>query len=100
VHQVEAWLLTDPEAFRTALGGAAAPTLPPEPEREPDPKATLKRVLEESGVRRPPERLFALFGERVRFETLRALPAFKAFEADVVDAVRAVARACGRPDPA
>jgi hypothetical protein len=95
VHEVEAWLLTDPEAFRTALGGSAAPALPPEPEREPDPKATLKRVLVESGVRRPPERLFALFGGRVRFETLRTLPAFAAFETEVEAAVRAVARAYG-----
>jgi Domain of unknown function (DUF4276) len=97
VHEVEAWLLTDPEAFRTALGGGVAPALPPEPEREPDPKATLKRLLAESGVRRPPERLFALFGERVRFETLRALPAFVAFEAEIEAAVHMVAQAQGRP---
>ncbi|HEU4409944.1 MAG TPA: DUF4276 family protein [Polyangiaceae bacterium] len=100
VHEVEAWLLTDPEAFRTALGDSAAPALPPEPEREPDPKATLKRLLVESGMRRPPERLFALFGERVRFETLRTLPAFAAFEAEIEAAVRAVARAYGHADHA
>lgn len=99
VHEVEAWLLTDPEAFRTALGGSSL-VLPPEPEREPDPKATLKRLLEESGVRRPPERLFALFGERVRFETLRVLPAFKAFETELTKAVRQIARPDERPDPA
>ncbi len=57
----------------------------------------VKRLLEESGARRPPERLFALFGARVRFETLRALPAFKAFEAEIEAAVRAVAEADGRP---
>jgi hypothetical protein len=95
VHEVEAWLLTDPEAFRTALG--STPTLPHEPEREPDPKATLKRLLEENGVRRPPERLFALFGERVRFETLRALPAFKAFETELTKAIRQIARPDERP---
>jgi Domain of unknown function (DUF4276) len=97
VHEVEAWLLTDPAAFRTALGDVAPPPLPLEPERESDPKATLKRLLEASGVRRPPERLFALFGERVRFETLRALPAFVAFEAEIEAAVQMVAQAQGRP---
>lgn len=98
-HEVEAWLLTDPEAFRTVLGGGAPPALPPEPEREPDPKATLERLFKENGVRHPAGRYFALFGERVRFETLRALPAFVAFEAEIEKAVRAVARSQGRLPP-
>ena len=95
VREIEAWMLTDPEVFRTLLGGAAELTYPADPEREIDPKRTLRRLLDEGGARRAPERLYALFGERVRLGTLRALPAFRAFEAELVAALQEVARLQG-----
>jgi hypothetical protein len=91
VREIEAWMLVDPEVFRTILGERSALECPADPEREIDPKATLLRMLKEGGVRRPPERLYALFGERVRLEALRSLPAFRAFEREIVSALRALA---------
>ncbi len=93
VREIEAWMLADPEAFRTILGESAAPARPADPEREIDPKATLRRILKEGGVRRPPERLHAFFGERVRFDALRSLPAFQEFERELIAALRGLATA-------
>ncbi len=91
VREIEAWMLADPEAFRTILGESSVPVCPADPERELDPKATLHRILKEGGVRRPPERIHAFFGERVRLEALRSLPAFRAFETELVAALHALA---------
>lgn len=93
MREIEAWMLADPEAFRTILGESSVPACPADPEREIDPKATLRRILKEGGVRRPPERIYAFFGERVRLEALRSLPAFRAFERDLVAALHALAGA-------
>ncbi len=92
VREIEAWMLADPEAFRPILGQSSVPACPADPERELDPKATLHRILKEGGVRRPPERIHAFFGERVRLEALRSLPAFRAFEGELVAALHALAR--------
>jgi hypothetical protein len=92
VREIEAWMLADAEVFRTLLGGKSQPALPAEPEREADPKLTLGRILKEGGMRREPEELYRLFGEEVRFEALRTLPAFVAFESELSAAVQAVAR--------
>lgn len=100
VREIEAWMLADPDVFRTILGVGAEPGCPADPERELDPKATLRRMLAEGGARRTPERLYRLFGERVRFTTLRALPAFQVFERELTGAVREVARALGAPPSA
>jgi hypothetical protein len=97
VREIEAWLLTDPQAFRVLLGGSAAPNLPRDPEREIDPKAALRRILKEGGARRDPESVYALFGENVRLESLRALPAFQAFESELTKAIRDVAQSQGHP---
>jgi hypothetical protein len=91
VREIEAWMLADREAFRTILGESSVPVCPADPERELDPKATLHRILKEGGVRRPPERIHAFFGERVRLEALRSLPAFRAFETELVAALHALA---------
>jgi Domain of unknown function (DUF4276) len=93
VREIEAWMLVDPEAFRTILGEGSEQACPADPEREIDPKATLRRILKEGGVRRPPERLYAFFGERVRLDALRSLPAFQVFEREIVTALRALAGA-------
>jgi len=95
VREIEAWMLVDPEVFRTILGAGVTPACPAAPERELDPKVTLRRILKEGGARRPPERMHAFFGERVRLDALRALPAFQAFEADTIGALREMARAAG-----
>lgn len=52
----------------------------------------LKRLLKEGGMRREPERLYRLFGEAVNLDALRTLPAFQLFEAELAEAIRAVAR--------
>lgn len=96
VREIEAWLLTDREAFRTLLGATFNPDLPAEPEKEIDPKATLRKILKEGGARRGSESIYALFGERVRFATLRALPAFRTFEAEITEAIKRVARSQGQ----
>ena len=93
VREIEAWMLADPEVFRTILGESSVPACPADPERELDPKATLRRILKEGGVRRPPERIYAFFGERVRLEALRLLPAFRTFEREIVAALHALAGA-------
>lgn len=97
VRETEAWMLVDVEVFRTLLGSGAHPTLPPEPERDADPKLTLERLLKDGGMRRKPERVYRLFGEEVSLKALRALPAFQIFEAEVAEAIRAVARSQGWP---
>jgi hypothetical protein len=95
VREIEAWLLADPGVFHTILGGSSSPACPPDPEREIDPKATLRRILKDGGARRPPERMHAFFGERVRFDALRKLPAFQAFETDLLAALHEIARLYG-----
>ena len=95
VREIEAWLLTDRDAFRDLFGSTFDPDLPAEPEKEIDPKATLRAILKTGGTRRGPESIYALFGERVRFAALRGLPAFRAFEAEVTEALKQVARAQG-----
>jgi hypothetical protein len=92
VRETEAWMLADAEIFRRLLGSKAQPVLPAEPERDADPKVTLRRILREGGIQREPERLYRSFGEQVRFEALRTLPAFLAFERELSDAVQAVAQ--------
>lgn len=95
VREIEAWLLADPTAFRTILGEGAQPACPADPEREPDPKATLRRILREGGAPRASNPPHALFGERVHLGALRALPAFCAFEAELTHVIQQVAEVQG-----
>ncbi|AGP34058.1 hypothetical protein BE04_18405 [Sorangium cellulosum] len=97
VHETEAWMLVDVDVFRTVLGSGAQPALPAEPERENKPKLTLQRLLKAGGMRLNPERLYSSFGEGVSLAALRTLPAFQIFETELVEAIRAVARAQGWP---
>jgi hypothetical protein len=86
VRETEAWMLVDPGVFEQL--GAREVTLPAEPERELDPKGTLTRLLREAGIRSAPGRLYAFFGERLALARLRMLPAFRAFERELEEAVR------------
>lgn len=89
VREIEAWMLADPDVFQL-VGGRTPPACPAEPEREIDPKLTLRRLLTESGLRRPrPD--YAIFGANVRFERLRRLPAFVAFEQELIGALKEAA---------
>lgn len=93
IREIEAWMLADAEVYRSVLGRPASPSLPIAPEREIDPKQTLRTILQEGGWRRGTERLHRLFGEEVRFEALRNLAAFQRFELDLCKAIHAVADA-------
>lgn len=95
VREIEAWMLTDAAVFRELLGSKTMPALPGDPERERDPKATLQQILRECGARRFQASIYDFFGERVALPTLRGLPAFQAFEAELTAAVREVARSQG-----
>lgn len=89
VRELEAWMLVDPAVFQL-VGGATPPACPAAPERELDPKATLHRLLQESGMRRPrPD--YEIFGANVRFDCLRTLPAFLDFEQELTEAIEAAA---------
>ena len=99
VREIEAWMLADPEAFRTLLGDGSKSECPADPEREITPKATLLRILKDGGMKRRAERLHAFFGERFRLDALRSLPAFRAFEVELVAALHALAGA-PRDEPA
>ena len=83
-------MLVDPEVFQR-IGGKIPPDCPAAPERERDPKVTLKRLLKDSGVRRPRPN-YAFFGANVRFECLRKLPAFVSFEQELKDAIMEAAK--------
>ncbi|WP_437654167.1 hypothetical protein [Sorangium sp. So ce1182] len=89
VREIEAWMLPDQEVFRAL--GAAEVLCPKDPERELDPKLTLRRLLEHGGLRRRPEDLYRFFGEKIRLEALGALPAFCTFRDELTAALRDLA---------
>ncbi|MBA3547756.1 MAG: DUF4276 family protein [Nannocystis sp.] len=95
VREIEAWMLADAGAFQERLGSKVAPALPGDPEREGDPKAALQQILKDGGARRLPASIYAFFGERVALKTLRSLPAFQTFEAELTAAIREVASSQG-----
>lgn len=91
IRMTEAWMLTDAGVFRELLGDKATPALPRDPERERDPKILLRQILKDGGARQPNDLKYAFFGERVALKTLRGLPAFQIFEAELTAAIREVA---------
>lgn len=95
VREIEAWMLTDAVVFRERLGSKVALELPGDPERESDPKVTLQQILKNGGARRLQGSIYAFFGERVALKTLRSLPAFRTFEAELTAAIREVASSQG-----
>lgn len=95
IREIEAWMLTDAGAFREILGDKVEPALLQDPERDGDPKTTLQQILKKGGARRLRQSIYAFFGERVALKTLRGLPAFQTFEAELTMAIREVARSQG-----
>jgi hypothetical protein len=90
VRELEAWMLVDDEPFR--ILGAKTIKLPEDPESDLDPKATLRRLFKEIGVK--PQMLsdsYRLFGENIRVERLDRLPAFVAFRTELAGAITAIA---------
>ena len=92
--EIEAWMLTDAAVFHNQYG-IKSPSLPKHPERDNDPKATLKRILKDGRVRSLSETPYALFGRNVDLNTLDALIAFREFKAELSEGIRAVARSQG-----
>jgi len=93
IQMIEAWMLVDDEVLRR-LGGDA-PELPLDPERVRYPKQDLDRILDAKRRGRRPN-VYQFVGENVRLPALRRLPGFRAFEEELVVALRAVVR----PGPA
>lgn len=92
VREIEAWLLADERVFIDQLGLQVE--LPAAPDRELDPKKTLNTLLNQNRKRRH-QRVYALFGEQVRFDALRRLSAFVDFEASLVEFIRSSGRRLG-----
>lgn len=80
VREIEAWMLASPAPFTTLVRGAS-PTLPAQPEKEPDPKRALHDILTAMQLRqRLGSDYHAFFGANAELADLRRLPAFRAFE--------------------
>lgn len=94
VREIEAWMLVDPEIFVAQLGHKTPPVLPRDPEGVSDSKRTLTELIAAPFKRRPPavENYYEVFGNNVRLDALRRLPAFRQFESNLVAAIRIVAR--------
>lgn len=90
-HETEAWALADADAVCRALGYSGDQrhlTLPRSPaaaERLPDAKAALHKVAEEVTGRSTRARngLLTSIAQEQSLDTLRAMPSFQTFEADL-----------------
>lgn len=89
VRETEAWMLADPTAFKMLLRSAAPTALPGDPERVLDPKRELQRLLGDRRGRHLDA--YDFFGVNVALDSLRRLPAFIRFEAELLGAVRGLA---------
>lgn len=89
VREVEAWMLCDAQAFVDLVG--RAPELPLDPESVFDPKATLRGIFTDLGAKEVLGDSYRYFGQNVRFDSLRRLKAFRAFEAELDLSVQALA---------
>ncbi len=95
VREVEAWLLADPGPFERVLGKTTPVVLPGQPDAEIDPKTFLRKVFRDGGSRIPLSEAYRSFGENVRLEKLRSLVAFRAFEDELEQALKAIGRMYG-----
>lgn len=98
VREIEAWLLVDPRPFDLILGKNSQITLPMQPEAELDPKNYLRKILKDGDIRIPVNDVYRSFGENIRFEKLRALPAFHLFEANLAQSLESLGAAQGFRD--
>ncbi len=95
VREIEAWLLADSRPFERVLGKARPILLPKQPEAEMDPKNSLRKILKDGDVRIPVNEVYRSFGENARFEQLRALPAFRRFEEELIEVLKSLGTAQG-----
>ena len=93
VHMTEAWMLADAVVFHRLLGGAPPTELPDDAERVRQPKQKLQQLLAERRRGRPIN-VYDFFGNNVSLDALRRLAAFRAFEDELVLALREIT---GRP---
>jgi hypothetical protein len=87
IQMIEAWMLVDDGVLRR-LGGDAS-ELPPDPERVREPKQILEQILDAKRRGRRPN-IYQFVGENVALPALRRLPGFRAFEDELVVALRAL----------
>ena len=87
VRETEAWMIADQEVFPKLTHGWS-PALPPNPEKEIDPKKVLHDVLATKKIKQPEP--YDFFGAQVRLAALRSLPSFRDFEGELRTTIRAV----------
>src|SRR5262249_20955385 len=93
VQMIEAWMLADPEALRMEIGTKISPEALRLPvranqvESNPDPKQTLRHVLQLSLADRPQRRrripvnsIYEPLARQISLERLAAVPAYQQFE--------------------
>ena len=107
VRESEAWMLADGEALREAFGTTLTnarlglPSHVREVESILDPKVTLQQALFAVFGRRSrrsgPQDYFAAIGQSARFEKLREVPSFQAFEKQFTAALVDLAYLDDRP---
>ena len=90
IREIEAWLLVDSKPFERILGRATPIVLPGQPEAEIDPKSCLRKILKDGDARIPLNEAYRAFGENVRLEKLRSLSAFRTFEDELEQALKAL----------
>lgn len=102
-RETEAWCLADKTAIRSAFGVGAnldlsfVPDAPAAIESLPDPKAVLGQIQDSmrgNARRRRPQVPYGSLGQMQGLDHLRALPSFRAFEEQLVRALRTL----GYPD--
>lgn len=89
IQMIEAWMLVDDEVLRR-IGGDTS-EMPADPERVREPKQILDKVLDAKRRGRRPN-VYQFVGENVRLPALRTLAGFRAFENELVVALRAIVR--------
>jgi hypothetical protein len=95
VQMIEAWLLADPEALRQVIGTDMStrdlhlPVQAHQVESDPDPKQTLKDVVQRATAQRRRRRairvsdMFAPLARTISLERLRSVPAYQQFVTDM-----------------
>jgi hypothetical protein len=98
VREIEAWLLADPRPFERILGKTTPIVLPGQPEAEIDPKNLLRKICRDGASRIPLSEAYRSFGENVRLEKLRTLSAFRRFEDELEQALKALGSMYGHAE--